>query len=308
LSALEFPKDVLLHSPYKMAAMRYEGKMGMALAYQDTPDIVFVPSKPLTIYYTPRKGVFGRLYVLLLFAIQLVLRRKNALLFHGAAAVRDSLCVILTGLRGSGKSQLFLQMLHDDWHYLSDDKFILHDGQALMFQPLIGISDHHFSLQPWLTDQLHGKSKVKYCELSRNIRGATQRLSMHLMPKFIYDIALRYFKPVMQADVRTLFPQSELIYQKRIDRMVVLHCDQHLHCKRDKSLKSLEDIIAVQKLVFYSMGPFERLLYFCMEGEPIPQVSDVIKDNIEKIPLYKMGLPFGEDIEEGYEKLLRCLT
>ncbi len=88
----------------------------MVLAYQDTPDIVFVPSKPLTIYYTPRKSVFGRLYVLLLFAIRLALRRKNALLFHGAATVRDSLCVILTGLPRSGKSQLFLQMLHGDWH------------------------------------------------------------------------------------------------------------------------------------------------------------------------------------------------
>ena len=66
---------------------------------------------------------------------------------------------------------------------------------------------------------------------------------------------------------------------------MVLHCDQHLHWKRDKSLKSPEDIITVQKLLFYSMGPFERLLYFCMEGEPIPQVSDVIKDNIEK-PLF----------------------
>jgi len=129
---------------YGFSIFDYRGEFAVGLLHKRLPDILITLSDPLKIIYRPRPGNQGRLYGVLLFGIQLCLKRKNALLSHGAVVEKNGQTLLIAGHRGSGKTQLLLTLLRRGWNYLSDDKFILHRGTAYLFESRIYINDHLF--------------------------------------------------------------------------------------------------------------------------------------------------------------------
>ena len=270
--------------------------------HRGLPDILITLSDPLTIIYRPRAGIGGRLYGLLLFGIQLCLRKKDALLAHGAVVEKDGRSLVLSGHRGSGKTQLLLSLLNRGWNYLSDDKFILHKGTAYLFESHIYINDHLYACLPWLQSMVSRSPLQRGATVLRQkLRPMAYRILKSRSPWGIE----RILDPAVQYDIQTLFPSCSTRVKAMPGIGFLLFQGRDFSMNEVSRQPVVEGFSNIVNLLFADMGSLERLLalYSGSECESLKrQVSLALPD----IPYYKILLPEKPNLEEVCQEMLSC--
>jgi len=293
-----------LHSSALFGFSLFPDAKGTAVGWlrRGSPDLLLLPGDPMTILYRPRPGIEGRLYGLLLLAIQLCLRAKQALLLHAAVLEKGGQSILLSGHRGSGKSQLLLTFLRQGWNYLSDDKCILHSGSACLFESHIYLNDHLRAGLPWL-QTLHPSSPLQ--RGARMLRQRLRPLAYRLLPRRAPQRLERLLDPAQATDLRSLFPVCEMRTRVPLNYVFLLFQGKKFSVdgiSREAAVDGLEDILALLFSDFDSMVSMLNLY----AGRRWESPGSLIERNLPQIPCYRVQLPEEYDPDEVCQEISRC--
>ncbi|HVR30873.1 MAG TPA: hypothetical protein VMS86_15220, partial [Thermoanaerobaculia bacterium] len=106
----------------------------------------------LAVEYDDHPSIAKRVVDGILFALQTAVHRRGGLLFKGAVLLKDDGAVGLVGPSGAGKTSLLLHLLAEGWGYLSDDIFLLFDGEAFGLRRYVAFHNHHVLAMPEIFD------------------------------------------------------------------------------------------------------------------------------------------------------------
>lgn len=299
--------EAILPSPYGMSFVEHHGDNGIVLNYKGQPDLILMLGSEITIYYSPRKRNLRRIYGLILFSINLLLHKKMGLLCHGAAVSKDDTSLLLTGLRGSKKTQLIMTMLQNDWNYISDDKLLLQNGRMHMFQDIIPIADHHIETLPWLFELLPEKAQQKKSPLKRKVRKQIAAFSRRFFSKHFLPIMEKLYDPDLVLRLQEIFPSCNIVESAVPSNVILLSLGDKISCSHIDSHDALEEIAAVQSLTFYSMGPLEQLVFFCNKTFS-PSMSEIVKKNLSNAQFYRLTIPGLSEINDAYQELIKNIV
>lgn len=291
------------NSLYGFCLSEYEKQQAVIFNYKGTPDVIVTFSEVIKILYINRPRVSNRLYGILLFCFKLVLNKKNGLLFHGAIAKKEDNSVLLIGHRGTKKTLLLLTMLREEWDYLSDDKFVLHDNNAYSFQPFIKIMNYHFDLLPWLDEIKPGIRRPKNWAFRKRIGDLAQ---MHVH-KYLLPAVDKYCNPSLDIKVDTLFPACKILHSVKPSTVIVLFIGPGFSFTNVSKKEAVVDEIAlIQQLAFQDMNSFENLLAL-HNSKFRYDIKEIVADNMNGQRFYKLVIPDNYDIDRAYQEVSHCL-
>ncbi len=304
--AVESQIDWNVESPYGMDLVHHRGRRAVGFHHRGERDVILVPGDPIELHYLPHPRSANRVYGMALYALSLALRRRDGLLFHGAAAVRDGFGIVLAGLRGTKKTQILLTLLREGWSYLADDKLILHGGRGHLFQTFVGLADHHLEALPWLEGLLPRASRTTKSQFRRKLRSTLGRMASKSLPRPLFAVAAKIANPVENVDATDLFPDVPLQVEHSLDALVLLNSAPTLACRPQERPAILGEVLAVQELLFYRMGPLEGLIRSCRD-DAAPDLGPIAARNFAASRCYRLEIPPACDPETAARELTRLL-
>lgn len=292
-------------SLYDFWLNEYQGEQAITFTYRGEGIVTIVFSDSLKILYRPVKKIAEQLYTILLYCIHLVLVGKNSLLFHGALAVSNDKknALILTGPRGSKKTSLLLNLLRDGWHYVSDDKFILSNKSAYLFQTFSVLCEHHIDSLPWLLELNPTLAKLNRW---KRLRRGVKKLATQHLPAYFLPPLERYYDRTLMLPMENIFKDIEIINNIKPNIVVVLAFGLNFEIKAVSGSDMLSEIATIQSLPFYQFFRFEKILSLINSSYTI-NLQPIITDNMKDLVFFKLTVPFNYDIDNVYNELKKCL-
>lgn len=301
--------DYHFNLEYGFRITEYKGETAVIFAHRARPDVVVILSDPIRIFYVERQGISDKLYDALVFCLQITLLKRGGLFFHGAVAKREGSTVLLAGPFGSKKSMLLLTMLRDNWNFISDDKFILHGGNAYMLNPIIMLRDYYLEFLPWLEDIVPDVKKFKKAEAYRAL---IRKFAVRHLPASFFPLLRKFYDPFVPVNINVsaLFPAFKTIMSARISVVVLLSAGPELKVTEVPRSDILEDLAAVQRLINYEELRFSLLKeqLFLQEKTFRCTIDDIIDGNFNDQVFFKLTLPINCDMNLAYLELNRCLV
>lgn len=293
---------------YGFHITEHKGETVIIFAHRAKPDVIVILSDPIKILYKDRKGISDRLFDALMFCFQLVLSQKKGMFYHGAVAEKQGRCVILTGPFGTKKSMLLLTMLRDNWNFISDDKFILHGGNAYMLYHDIMMRAYYTEFMPWLEGIMPGMKRFKKDEAFRE--RVRIFVSRHL-PASLLPVLSKLYDPYATVNINAdeLFPASMAKRSARISSVVLLSEGPVLVIGDATKTGILKDIVAVQRLISYEESKFSSLkerLFLQDKSFGCP-ADDIIDSNFEGQTFFRLTLPVNCNLDLAYQELKCCV-
>ena len=293
-----------LNSLYGFWLTEYQNQQAVVFNYRGEPDIIVIFSDTIKIFYNKRLKVSSKLYGILLFCFNLVLQKKNGLLFHGAAAKDENNCILLTGHRGAKKTIFLLAMLRNGWDYLSDDKFILHDTNAYLFQTFIPILNHHFDSLPWLAEIIQNNEKFRRkAKLRKIVRNSAQRdLPSYLFPsieRFLYD-------PSLIIEVNKLFPTCKLIPSAKPSVVIVLSIGPQFKFESTSKNEIIDEMLAIQMLAFHKFSSLAYLFPLYNKSYKY-DLKNILDRNLIDPKFLKLTIPDDYSFDRVHNDIKQCL-
>lgn len=280
------------------------GSPAVVYPHRGKPDLMVVFSDVIIIHYRKRPGIELRLYSNLLFCIRFVLHRKKAVFCHGAVVTKGKDALMICGHRGSNKTLLTLSLLNKGWQYLSDDKFILHNGRALMVQSFLSLKGHHTFLLPWIKDVSPGcRSFAKKAGQKRRLMAFAFRYT----PKQFLSAADRLFNPSMKLDPAEITGEKPTRKSVSISACVLLTHGAQIKTTPISPAEFSERFSAIQSLLFSEFTPLETMLSYYsprMKQETKP----IVEENISGIRFYSISMPGGHDLQRLCQEVYQCLS
>ena len=212
-------KDKHMRALFGFWITEYKGEISVALDYHGTPDIIIQFSKPLKIYYQCRLNLKRRLYGILLFCIRHVLAMKNCLLSHGAVIKNEGSSFLIAGHRGTGKTLLFLTLLRQGFDCLSDDKFILQNGDAYSVQNFVNFKDFHINALSSVSAPFPKQLKRK---MFSSMRDKARSIITNHVPRTFITSANKLFNPTYTLPYNAFSPETKLINSTRLTKAIFL--------------------------------------------------------------------------------------
>lgn len=260
-------------------------------------------TEQLQIEFIGHEKNFGRLNTVLMFCLQLWFKQQGQLMTHGSAFGKNDRAFILFGQRGIGKTQLSLQLLHQDWCYCADDKFILHQGQINRIQNNLLLRDYHFAALPWLTGLIPPQKKSFFGPSARAmVRHGVHRL---VNEKWLPNED-RLLNKGRQYAVTQLFPDLPVIDQTRPDTLVILSYGSHFHSRQISKEQAIAQIVLLQQLANAEFNPLEDFLVLNKAIKPFT-LSDILTRQLPDIPCILLTVPVDTDAEQLSRELTQCL-
>jgi hypothetical protein len=180
------------------------------------------PGTPIRLYQDPSAAGVRRVYGLLQHGVALALRRRGAALLHGACLSDGARAIVLFGGRGAGKTRVALGLLRAGWGYVADDKLVLAQGQAHLYEPWIGIRDWHLDACPWLAERLPPDIARRKSRLRRQTRARLRVLGERHLGKRLAAPWAERLNPAANVDVARLFPNAAVLESARLHAAVHL--------------------------------------------------------------------------------------
>jgi len=291
-----------LFALYGVSVLDYHGEVAVGLLHRGLPDVLVVSSDPLKIVYRPRAGNQSRLYWALLFGIQLSLRRKGALLVHGAVVEREGQTLWLAGHRGSRKTQMLLTLVRQGWNYLSDDKFILHNGMLYLFESRIRINDHLFSCLPWIRRMV---PRTLLQQSATPLRNLVRPLAYRWLPKRPTLGLEKTLNPTVHQEIEVLMPSCRIRTQAEPTRSFLLFHGNTLSVREIPRQLAVTTLSSINRMLFSSMASMESMLvlYAGVDNEPLQNLFD---RNLPDMPFHKVVVPEKSIPESVCQEILKC--
>ncbi len=263
----------------------FGGAPAVVLIRRRRPDLVVSFGETVRILTTERSGVARRLYGMLLFAIRKVLADRGALLLHGAAAVRDGRTLLLAGPRGGKKTLVLLSLLKEGWHYLSDDKMVLHQGRLYPFQRQITIRGHHLAALPWLPATVdQGARLLRRWRRRERFRCICGRW----LPQWLVPALVRATDCAAHLDVARIVPGCQVASGCRPDIGVLLTPGSGVDNGLLPAERALDLLHTMQRLAFMDTWPMEAMVSLLPTG-PGGVSRRILDANLSQVPWRRFG-------------------
>lgn len=277
------------------------GKAAVGFTYKGTVDVLVVPTDPVKVLYRPRKDISRQLDGPLLFAMQLCLRRKDALMAHGSVVIKDERALLIAGHQGTRKTQLTLTFLNHGWDYLSDDKFLLHRGEAYLLESYLYLKDHHLEI-PSLTGPLADQRPRR---ATGQTRAWLRSLAFQYLPGRIPWSLLRRLDPARQCDVAELAPGAAVHMTGRLSHGFMLLNGRDLEVEPIAHKELVAHLAAINRLLFRDALSMEAMLGLYT---PIAtdSVDEVLPRNLVDMPAHRVSIADNTPLNSVYERLLMC--
>jgi len=281
----------------------YQGGKSVVFTHKGRPDFIVVFSEPIQVFYQNRPRLVWRLYGVFLFCLRLALIRKNGLLCHGTIAEREGCSVLFTGHRGIKKTLLLLTMLRHGWDYLSDDKFVLHNGEAHIFQSFLVLRDHHFEALPWLMDVIsEHRQFMRWSALRKGLR----RFMRSHLPKKLLPVSDKLFNPMLQVEVNSLFPGCKVLTSAKPSVIILLQLGIKFDIIKTSREEIINDMALIQRLAFQESIVLEDMIAL-YESRIRHDIPGLISRNLESNTFLKVILPGDCNLDLVYGEVERCL-
>lgn len=288
---------------HRLGCVVRDGQRGVFVLNRDRPDTGIFPAEPVIIECAGGKQSGRRTYGLILVAIDLALRRKSGMLFHGACLSRNGRTALVVGARGSCKTMLVLTLLRRGWDYLADDKMLLADGVAHLFEDILGVRDHHLLNIPWLRAKLGSVAGTG----PSAIRNAVARAGASLLPKRYITPWERKWDERHAVRVREIFPEVNTMESLRPDILVHLRPSDRFASRPLGREDARRVCLAIQRMMFQEMTPLEDLLVsFC--GVGCPALAPIVAENLAGFDFYELDVAVRSDPEEIGREFERCVA
>jgi len=260
-------------------------------------------SRNMTIELVDHPKSLGRLNNALMFCLNVAFVQQSKLLLHGSAFAKNDHAFLVFGQRGIGKTQMSLNLLHQGWSCLADDKFVLNNGDVHRFQKTMLLRDHHFQALPWLTGVVSNDNKSK---LSPSMRKWLRRLIHTYVPEKLLPNEDRILNHGRQYSVEQLFPSNPICKMLHPDAVIILRPAQTLSCHRIAKSQAISHINLLQRL---ANAEFNSLSDFVAINDGIEPYSllDKLDDHLSDAPCYLLAIPQGLSIDNLCKELVRCI-
>ncbi|NWH04706.1 hypothetical protein [Desulfobacter latus] len=275
--------------------------------YRGVPDVVLdftAPDVPVHISFRRRKGIARRVYGLLLFGIIQALKMNHDLLCHGAVLQKDQKGILIAGHRGIGKTMILLSLLKAGWGYIGDDKFILSDGKAYLFQDFIVLRDHHFSALPWLTGRDPDFARfAKKAKLQKYL----QYQILKWLPQKILPSLDRFLNPAMRVTPDRICKQAVTLSETTISTGIVLGQGDRFEAKEISRKAFIQKFDLLQQMAIREYNDLEKMIYYYCPKRQI-NWAQVLDDNIHGNRFIDITVPMNVGFDSIGKKVVQCLT
>lgn len=285
------------------------GETAVIFSYRARPDVIVILSKPIRVLYSEREKISDRLFDALMFCFNIVLCKKNGMFFHGAVAEKEGRAVLLTGPFGTKKSLLLLAMLKDSWNFISDDKFILHGGNAYILYPEIMVRAYYLKYLPWLESIIPDVKNFKKAEAFREwIRVFASR---HL-PAPLFPVLSKFYDPYAPVNINTdvLFHDCKIMKSGKVSAVVLLSDGHNLEITKMSKTEMIEHLAAVQRLISYEESKISSLRerLSLRDSSFRCSIYDIINSNFSDQAFFKLTMPSDCDMDDALRELNHCLS
>lgn len=291
-----------LLSRRKFTLTELDGLPAAVIPFRSHPDIVIVFTDPLTVLYSPRPGVAGKLVDALIYCLQLVLLRKGATLFHGAALTRGDESLVLTGLQGSRKTLVLLTLLRQGWNFMADDRLIVYGGKMQLFSDRIPLMPHHFAVLPWLQDQ--GKVAARFAPKARRMVALGSWCEQYL-PSYLLPRLISYYDKPLMVHPDELFDQCQTTYSAALGDIIMLVGGQ---CR--KRMLSVSEASAPLSIICdVEFFPYVRMEHeLAVRGIHIrPPTAPILEHELAEANIMRIGISEEMTVEETTDEVLKCI-
>ena len=281
----------------------YQGQDALVFNYKGKPDVIVSFSETINLFYLNRPNVCRKIYAILLFCIDLSLNKKDGLLLHGAVVKNEKHCLVLMGHRGTKKTMLLLTMLRDGWDFLSDDKFILFNSTAYLFQPTVPLRGHHFDSLPWLTEIVSDKQKImKWSAAKRGLAYLSRRyVHKHLLPAMD-----KFLNPSLVISADILSPTCKIISSATPSIFIAIIMGNAFKLKNISKGDIIEKMTLIQRMSFYEFGQAEYMLHLYKKNLKY-DIKNIIESNLCCNHFFVLTIPDDFDINQTYQELRKCI-
>ncbi|MBI9092980.1 MAG: hypothetical protein JEZ12_27510 [Desulfobacterium sp.] len=290
-------------SRFGFRVIHSRGSVAAVFEHRGTPDVMVVFSDPVKIFYRDRIGIERRVYAMVLFSMMRVLNKKNSLLCHGAVVRHHKNAFLLAGPRGTGKTMLVLSLLRRGWDYLSDDKFMLRDNTAHIFQPFIVLRGHHFSALPWL-----GALDPGYDGFARNARRQTriqEQITRFLPRKWLPSLD-RFLNPCIRVGADAFSRQTRILDSVKLSAGVLLCHGSQFTAARVSRGAFLNGFGLIQQMAAREFSDLEKMINYHDPG--LGTDAGVILDqNMAADTFVKITLPPDKRPDAMATEVAKCL-
>lgn len=279
------------------------GSVAAVFEHRGTPDVMVVFSDPVKIFYRDRIGIERRVYALLLFSMMRVLKKKNSLLCHGAVVRHHKKALLIAGPRGTGKTLMVLSLLRRGWDYLSDDKFMLRDNTAYIFQPFMVLRAHHFSALPWL-----GALDPGYDGFARNARRQKriqEQITRFLPRKFLPSLD-RFLNPCIRVGADAFSRQTRILDSVKLSAGVLICHGRQFTAVRVSREAFLNGFGLVQEMAAREFSDLEKMICYHDSGLGTDDGA-ILDQNMAADTFVKITLSPDKDPDAMAREVARCL-
>jgi len=267
------------------------GERCLVLCRAGQADLLMRPEEPLRIQYTARKRMRRRLHSVLLVALRVALVRQHGLFFHGAGLTRDGRGLLLAGMRGSGKTQINLALLHHGWAYLADDKSILHGGRLHQFDPIVWLGPQHLQTLDWLAPMLPPQALWGTGRFVSACRSRMAAVGARLLPKRLAAAWSRAWSIRIPLNAQQQFPGPPA---QNITDVVLVEAGGPTRIEPIGEAEAIERLAQIQSRMFDSLQQMDQQLLGCY-GDPGPPLKELLQENLAGRQFLRIGIQPGDD-------------
>lgn len=270
------PKVLATTQGTVMRFAEVEGSEGRGIGTIDRGRLTtaLIPAEPLRVGYDLKRAGPRRIYGLIQQALRLALARRGCALLHAACLNDGRHTILLVGGRGTGKTRIVLGLLREGWNYVADDKVLLADGRARLYEPWIGVRDWHLDACSWVAERLPTPVARAKRPIRRHVRRYIRSLGNRWLGKRLAGPWQERWNPASNVPVEVLFPRTSILSDQRVDAVV------HLRPTRDFDIRELaaeplmRRVAAIQRSAVQDWYPFDELLAAaCDTGPALPDAA-----------------------------------
>jgi len=298
-------------APQQVSTVWFEGRRVLLYSHRGHPDLILDPGTPVRLLVSRRAGAIKRFYNALLFAIHLSATRRGGLLLH-AAALRDphGRTALVLGPRRSRKTHLTLELLDRGWDYLADDKLLLHQGRAHLFEHRLVIRRHHLSALPWLAERLDGPDAPRTIRSQplRRLLDRLQHVASRTISEKLQPLLQPLINPAFPQDLTRHLPSARILSSARPDALFVLAPGERQDCAPLAATRLLRQLVAIERLYLGGMGPLEAMSDYAHPDPDSADLTTLLERNLAGVPGFGLAVAEQASTAELADRLARRLA
>lgn len=285
--------------------LEHQGNPVIYFYYRDRIDFVVIfEQKQIKLCYLSLHKFTQRISSVMNFCIRHAFATRRQFLSQGAVLTKGQRTVWLTGPRLARKTMLMLSLLLDGWDFISDDKFILANQKAYLWDRNIFLRGHHLSFFPELAGRVDTSDRIVSSAKSRkHLLGLGRRF----LPSYLQPLAERLVpKEFYSANVGGLFPDSKVITESPLSDVVILAIGGKVGIREMGLPEAIDDLAMIQRTFLKKHEILETAFTLAYPDWKVDHYG-VLRENLKQVRCHKLTAPIQADFSCIKRELCKVL-